>query len=90
MPCPSPPSTVSPRISSNTLTTSRCIPTALLLNMLLLGGSSPMKVLIGAITQGNGSLNTGFDPIVASRTMVGIVGGVDKLYKDESFASTDI
>ncbi len=55
-------------------------------NMLLLGGSGPIKTPVGACATGIESLDIGFDSIVSGKTKVAIVGGVDNFHEDESFA----
>ena len=55
-------------------------------NMLLLGGSGPIKTPVGACATAIESLDTGFDSIVSGKTKMAIVGGVDNFHEDESFA----
>lgn len=55
-------------------------------NMLLLGGSGPIKTPVGACATGIESLDIGFDSIVSGKTKMSMVGGVDNFHEDESFA----
>lgn len=55
-------------------------------NMLLLGGSGPIKTPVGACATGIESLDIGFDSILSGKTKMSMVGGVDNLQEDESFA----
>ena len=55
-------------------------------NMLLLGGSGPIKTPVGACATGIESLDIGFDSIISGKTKMAMVGGVDNFHEDESFA----
>ena len=55
-------------------------------NMLLLGGSGPIKTPVGACATSVESLDIGFDSIVSGKTKMAMVGGVDNFHEDESFA----
>ena len=55
-------------------------------NMLLLGGSGPIKTPVGACATSIESLDIGFDSIVSGKTNMAMVGGVDNFHEDESFA----
>ena len=55
-------------------------------NMLLLGGSGPIKTPVGACATAIESLDIGFDSIVSGKTKMAMVGGVDNFHEDESFA----
>lgn len=55
-------------------------------NMLLLGGSGPIKTPVGACATAIESLDTGFDSIQSGKVKMAMVGGVDNFHEDESFA----
>ena len=55
-------------------------------NMLLLGGSGPIKTPVGACATAIESLDTGFDSIQSGKIKMAMVGGVDNFHEDESFA----
>ena len=55
-------------------------------NMLLLGGSGPIKTPVGACASSVESLDTGFDSIQSGKIKMAMVGGVDNFHEDESFA----
>ena len=55
-------------------------------NMLLLGGSGPIKTPVGACATAIESLDTGFESIISGKTKMSLVGGVDNFHEDESFA----
>lgn len=54
-------------------------------NMLLLGSTGPIKIPVGACATGVESIDTGFDSIIAGKTKISLVGGVDDFQEDESF-----
>ncbi|KAL4971344.1 thiolase-like protein [Aspergillus desertorum] len=55
-------------------------------NMLLLGSSGPIKTPVGACATSLESMNLGIDSILSGKTRMCLVGGVDNLQEDESYA----
>ncbi|KAJ4422982.1 putative PKS/NRPS-like protein biosynthetic cluster [Gnomoniopsis sp. IMI 355080] len=55
-------------------------------NMLLLGGSGPIKTPVGACATSLESLDGAVDSILAGKTKMCLIGGVDALHEDEGFA----
>ena len=54
-------------------------------NMLLFGSTGPIKTPVGACATGVESIDSGFDSILAGKTKMCLVGGVDDFHEDESF-----
>ena len=54
-------------------------------NMLLLGGSGPIKTPVGACATSLESMDIGSDSIISGKTKMCLVGGVDNFHEDESY-----
>lgn len=55
-------------------------------NMLLLGGSGPIKTPVGACATSLESMDIGFDSILSGKSKFCLIGGVDNFQEDESYA----